>query len=159
MHVGFWSSMFMQGFSAICKTSGQSLSSTLWQDHEARHKSSNEVNMTPRSSRTKLWRQKTPRTWTENVEACTIRSTIQTVEKLTPRTHMQKGERSRRHEKHHRRRRPRSGSKWAQAGRPNPFWHHSPIVPLLKATHQFIRHSPSRSREERDTIPERRGLS
>jgi hypothetical protein len=40
---------------------------------------------------------------------------------LTSRAHMQKGEHSRRHEKHHRGRRPRDGPEWAQAGRPNPF--------------------------------------
>jgi hypothetical protein len=34
---------------------------------------------------------------------------------------MQKEERSRRHEKLARQRKPRSGPKWAQAGRPNPF--------------------------------------
>jgi hypothetical protein len=31
--------------------------------------------------------------------------------------------------------------------------------PWPRATHQLIRHSPPRSREERDTIPERRGSS
>jgi hypothetical protein len=49
----------------------------------------------------------------ENVEACAIRSPIQIVEKLMPRAHMQKGEGSRRHEKYHRRRQPRTGLVWA----------------------------------------------
>jgi hypothetical protein len=39
----------MQGFSVESKTSGISSSSTSRQDREARYKSSNEVNMTPRS--------------------------------------------------------------------------------------------------------------
>jgi hypothetical protein len=39
----------MQDFSVESKTSGISLSSTSCQDLEARYKSSNEVNMTPRS--------------------------------------------------------------------------------------------------------------
>jgi hypothetical protein len=43
----------MQGFSVEFKTSGISSSSTLRQDLEARYKSCNEVNMTPRSLGTK----------------------------------------------------------------------------------------------------------
>jgi hypothetical protein len=43
----------MQGFSVESKTSGISSSSTLRQDLEARYKSSNEMNMTPRSPGTK----------------------------------------------------------------------------------------------------------
>jgi hypothetical protein len=43
----------MQGFSVESKTSGISSSSTLWQDLEARYKSCNEANMTPRSPGTK----------------------------------------------------------------------------------------------------------
>jgi hypothetical protein len=43
----------MQGFSVEGKTSGISSSSNLLQDLEARYKSSNEVNMTPRSPGTK----------------------------------------------------------------------------------------------------------
>jgi hypothetical protein len=66
--------------------------------------------------------------------------------------------------------RPSAGPKWALADRPSPF--PSPVDPPLnlppfglfiaprpRATHQFIRHRPSRSREERDTISERRGSS
>jgi hypothetical protein len=43
----------MQVFSNESKTSGISSSSTLWQDLEARYKSCNEANMTPRSLGTK----------------------------------------------------------------------------------------------------------
>jgi hypothetical protein len=43
----------MQDFSVESKTSGISSSSTLWQDLEARYKSCNEANMTPRSPGTK----------------------------------------------------------------------------------------------------------
>jgi hypothetical protein len=43
----------MQDFSVESKTSGISSSSTSWQDLEAWYKSSNEVNMTPRSPGTK----------------------------------------------------------------------------------------------------------
>jgi hypothetical protein len=48
----------MQGFSVESKTSGISSSSTLWQNLEARYKSSNEVNMTPRSPGTKFEKMK-----------------------------------------------------------------------------------------------------
>jgi hypothetical protein len=44
----------MKGFSLESKTSGISSLSTSWQDLEARYKSSNEVNTTPRSPRTQL---------------------------------------------------------------------------------------------------------
>jgi hypothetical protein len=43
----------MQGFSVESRTSGISSSSTLRQDLEARYKSCNEVNMTPRGLGTK----------------------------------------------------------------------------------------------------------
>jgi hypothetical protein len=43
----------MQYFSVETKTSGISSLSTSWQDLEAQYKSSNEVNITPRSPRTK----------------------------------------------------------------------------------------------------------
>jgi hypothetical protein len=43
----------MQDFSVETKTSGISSLSTSWQDLEAQYKSSNEVNITPRSPRTK----------------------------------------------------------------------------------------------------------
>jgi hypothetical protein len=49
----FWSLVFMQNFSVESKTSGLSSLSTLWQDLEVWYKLSNEVNMTPRSLRTK----------------------------------------------------------------------------------------------------------
>jgi hypothetical protein len=163
----------LQEFSIESKTSGWSSSSTLWEDLEARYKSSNEVNMTPRSPRNNPWRRKTPRTWTENAESCGTRSSIQTMEKLMSRAHMQKGEHSRRFGKHHPWRRPRSGSKWAQACQPRlvgpaHFVAHSCppltkmplrlfIVPLPRDMHQLIRHSSPRIREERDTILDRRG--
>jgi hypothetical protein len=49
----FWSLVFMQGFGNQSKTSGISSSSTLGQDLEARYKSCNEANLTPRSPGTK----------------------------------------------------------------------------------------------------------
>jgi hypothetical protein len=63
------------------RTSGWSSSSTLLEGHEDRYKSRHKVNMTPRGPRTNLWRQKTPTTWTQNAEACTIRSPIQTTQR------------------------------------------------------------------------------
>jgi hypothetical protein len=49
----FWSLLFMQDFSVESKSFGISSLSTLWEDLEARYKSNNEVNMTPRCPRTK----------------------------------------------------------------------------------------------------------
>jgi hypothetical protein len=62
---------------------------------------------------------------TENAEACVTRSPIQTIEKLTRRSHVQEVESSKRHEKQPEGSRDRTGSEWAQAGQPrlvgNPF--------------------------------------
>jgi hypothetical protein len=57
----FWSLVFMQDFSDESKTFGISSLSTSWQDLEARFKSSNEVNMTPRSPRTRPEKMKNSR--------------------------------------------------------------------------------------------------
>jgi hypothetical protein len=63
--------------------------STLWEDHEARHKSTLEVNMTPNDPRTPTWRHKTPGTWTEDAEACATRIQALTVKETTSKAHMQ----------------------------------------------------------------------
>jgi hypothetical protein len=68
------------------------------------------------------------------------------------------------------RRRQATGPGWAQGGRPDPF--QGPVAspfdlaairaiysPGSRATHGSVHHRPPRSREERDTIPERRGSS
>jgi hypothetical protein len=78
---------------------------------------------------------------------------------------MQKGEISRRHQKRQGGSRGRTGPGWAQAGQPSPFraLFTTPfdlddprvfIVLVRRATHHTICHSPLRSREERDTIPD-----
>jgi hypothetical protein len=45
------------------ETFGLSSSSTSREDHEARHKSRHEVNMTPKNPRTEASTRKTPGTW------------------------------------------------------------------------------------------------
>jgi hypothetical protein len=111
----------------------------------------------------------------KSVESCGTRSYIQFGEKLMTRAHMQKGEGSRRLRNRHQ---AKQAVGWAevglgrptQAGRPSPF--QGPVDPPLtkppfglfiaprpRAMHQLIRHRPPRSREERDTISERRGSS
>jgi hypothetical protein len=120
-HMWYLEFIVTQGFNAKRETSRESSSSTLWQDHEARHKSRHEVNMTPSGPRIKEWSCETPRTWTENAEACATRSHIQTTEKLMPRAHMQEVESSRRHEKQAGGSWGRTRPKWAHAGRPSPF--------------------------------------
>jgi hypothetical protein len=164
----------MQGFSIESKTSGISSSSTLWQDLKARYKSSNEVNMTPRSLGTKPEKMKnsedlvrkvsnlagqeassnSDRNWRQGPHAEGGR--IKKTRELTP---GQGG-----------RRLGRNGPRPAGSDRPaQPISEPSRppfdlvaglfIDPRPRATHQFIRHRPPRSREERDTILERRGSS
>jgi hypothetical protein len=161
----------MQDFSVESKTFGISSLSTSWQDLEARYKSSNEVNMTPRSPGTKPENMKnsedpvrkllnlveqgasfnSKRNWWQE-PTCRSGKTLEDSGTNTGR------------------RRLLAGPKWAQAGRPSPF--RGPVSPPFDlaairaiyspeagATHQLIRHPPPRSREERDTISARRGSS
>jgi hypothetical protein len=88
-----------------------------WQDLEARYKSSNEVNMTPRSTRTKPEKMEIQRTQTENVESCETRRFIYTAEKLTSRAHMQLGQYSRRLGKQHK---AKEAAGWAEVGPGRP---------------------------------------
>jgi hypothetical protein len=111
----------MQDFSVESKTSGISWLSTSSQDLEARYKSSDEVNMTPRSPRTKPKKMKNSedpvrklsnlagqgassnpkRNWWQG-PTCRSGKTLEDSGTDT------------------RRRRPLVGPKWAQAGRPRP---------------------------------------
>jgi hypothetical protein len=117
----FWSLVFMQGFSVESKTSGISSSSTMWQDPEARYKSCNEVNMTPRSPGTKPEKM-------ENSE-----DPVRKVPNLAGQGASFNSERNWRQGPTCRRgkgledsgtntgrRRQLAGSKWAQAGQPRP---------------------------------------
>jgi hypothetical protein len=84
------------------------------------------------------------------------------------RAHMQLGEDSRRLGNRHR---AKEAAGWAEVGPGRPAQPISRpsqppfdlaairllIAPSPGATHQLIRHPPTRSREERDTISERRG--
>jgi hypothetical protein len=122
--------VFMQDFSVENKTSGISSSSTSWQDLEARYKSSNEVNMTPRSPGTKPEKMK---------------NSEDLVRKLTnlagqgassnPKRNWRQGPTCRRGKaledsgSNTRQSRPSAGPKWAQAGRPSPF--QGPVDPPL----------------------------
>jgi hypothetical protein len=87
--------MFMQGFSVESETSGISSSSTSWQDLEARYKSSNQVNMTQTRDQTREY-DKLRGPSQKSAESCETRSFVQLGGKLTTRSHMQKGEGSRR---------------------------------------------------------------
>jgi hypothetical protein len=158
----------MQDFSVESKTSEISSSSTSWQDLEARYKSTNEVNMTPRSLGTKpkkiknfedpvrkllnLAGQGAPsnpsRNWWQGPTCRSGKSLDDSGTNTEQKS-------------------PRAGPKWAQAVRPSPFRAPGPpltkppfrlfIAPRPGATHQLIHHRLLRSREERDTILERRG--
>jgi hypothetical protein len=52
--------LFTQDLGTKRSTSRRSSMSTLWEDHEARHKSTLDVNITPNDPRTTTWRHKTP---------------------------------------------------------------------------------------------------
>jgi hypothetical protein len=145
------------------ETFGISSSSTSRDDYEARHKSRHIVNMTPKGPGIEAWSRETPGTWTEDVEACATRSSVQTVEKTTSRGHMHKGASQQLTEKHRGARRGRIGPKWAWAGRPRPggpAWSEPGSRPLFALgaclfiasasaghhIHPFIREPPRRRR-------------
>jgi hypothetical protein len=55
--------LFTQKINVKEETFGLSSSSTSREDHEARHKSKHEVNMTPNNPKTEASTRKTPGTW------------------------------------------------------------------------------------------------
>jgi hypothetical protein len=160
----FWSLVFMHGFSIETKTSGISSLSTSWQDLEARYKSSNEVNTTPRSPRTK------PEKMT-NSEDLARQGASSNSER-----NWRQGPTCRREEdiedlgSNIGRRRPRTRPKWAQAGRPRlagPAHFEAQSAPFdldasraiyspLTESHASINSSPAaeEQRSLRDTISE-----
>jgi hypothetical protein len=118
----------MQGFSVERKTSGISSSSTLWQDLEARYKSCNEANMTPRSPGTK------PENMTNSEDLSRKVPNLATQEASSnSERNWRQGPTCRRGKDledsgtNVGRRRPRTGLKWAQAGRPRTF--RGPVAP------------------------------
>jgi hypothetical protein len=165
----------MQGFSIECKTLGIISSSTLWQDLEPR--TSHAMKQTwlheARDSTREDDQLRGPNQ--KSVESCKTRSYVQLGEKLTTRAYMQKGEASRRLKNRHHAKEA-AGWAWMGPGRPAQVNRPSPVQgpfapsfdlaairaiysPRSKDTHHTIRHWPPRSKEERDTIPERRGSS
>jgi hypothetical protein len=114
--------MFMQGFNVECKTSGINSSSTLWQDLEARYKSSNEVNMTPISPGTKLEKMKNSKDLVRKVPNLAGQGASS-----NPKRNWQQGPTCRRGKDLEdsgidtRPSRLSAGPKWAQAERPSPF--------------------------------------
>jgi hypothetical protein len=112
----------MQDFSIESKTSGISSSSTSWQDLEARYKSSNEVNMTPRSPGTKPEKMKNSEDPVRKLPNLAGQGASS-----NPKRNWRQGPTYRRGKAledsaiNTRQSRPSAGPKWAQAGRPNPF--------------------------------------
>jgi hypothetical protein len=158
----------MQDFSIESKTFEISSLSTSWQDFEARYKSSNEVNMTPRSPRTKPEKMKNsedpvrklPNLAGQGASSNLKRNWWQGPTCRWGKTLEDSGSNTGQ-------RRPRAGPKWAQAGRPAHFEAQSPPFDLaasrdiyspLTESHRGI-HSSSAVEEQRsfrDTISERR---
>jgi hypothetical protein len=123
----------MQDFSVESKTSGISSSSTSWQDLEARYKSCNEVNMTPRSPGTKPEKMKNSEDPVRKVSNLAGQGASSNSER-----NRQQGPTCRRRKDledsgtNIGRRRPSAGPKWAQAGRPSLF--PSPVDPPFDLT-------------------------
>jgi hypothetical protein len=160
----FWSLLFTQENYAKEETFGISSSSTSEEDHEARQESKHVMNMTPNDPKTEASTCKSSGTQPENSEAWIARIQALTVMEMTSKAHIQVHTNKESREKQPGR---KPGPKRAWAGRPGPTGpaHSGPgsapfglfIAPSPRATHQLIRHPPPRSREERGTIPERRG--
>jgi hypothetical protein len=112
----------MQGFSVESKTSGISSSSTSWQDLEARYKSSNEVNMTPRRLGTKPEKMKNSEDPVRKVS-----NLVGQGASSNPKRNWRQGPTCRRGKaledsgSNTRQSRMSAGPKWAQAGRPSLF--------------------------------------
>jgi hypothetical protein len=123
----------MQCFSIESKTSGISSLSTSWQDLQARYKSSNEVNMTPRSPRTK------PEKMTNSEDlARKVSNLARQGASSNSEWNWRHGPTCRREEdiedsgSNTERRRPRTGLKWAQAGRPRLVRPDRPTQPISR---------------------------
>jgi hypothetical protein len=150
----------MQGFSVESMTSGISSLSTSWHDLEARYKSSNEVNMTPRSPRTKPERMTNSEDLARKVPNLARQGASSNSERnwwQGPTCRM--GDDIEDSGSNTGRRRPRTGSKWAQSGRP-PFdldASRAIYSPLIER-HALINSSSAaeEQRSLRDTISEMR---
>jgi hypothetical protein len=128
------------------------------------------MNMTPNDPRTQASTCKSSGTQPENGEAWIARIQVLTSKEMTSKAHMKVHINKESHEKQPGR---KPGTNRAWAGRPGPTStaHSRPspappltlspfglfIPPSSRATQEFFLHPPSRRREERDTIPERRG--
>jgi hypothetical protein len=120
--------VFLQGFSVESKTSKISSSSTLWQDLTARYKSSNEVNMTPRSPGTKPEKMKNSEDLVRKVSNLVGQGASSNSERNWRQgTTCIRGKDLEDWATNTGRRRPSAEPKWAQAGRPSPV--PSPVDP------------------------------
>jgi hypothetical protein len=93
------------------------------------------MNMTPKGLGTEAWSRETLGTWTEDVEACTTRSSVQIVEKTTSRAHKHKGASQQLTEKHRGARRAEPGQNGpgpvgpGRPAQPDPSPVRSPFCP------------------------------
>jgi hypothetical protein len=114
--------VFVQGFSVGSKTSGIISLSTSWQDLEARYKSSNEMNTTPRSPRTQPEKIENSEDLTRKVLNLARQGASSNSERNWWQSPTCKRGRDLEDSGSNAgRRRQRTGLKWAQAGRPRPF--------------------------------------
>jgi hypothetical protein len=171
--MSFWSLVFMQGFDVESKTSEISSSSTLWQDLEAPYI---QVMQWSKLDSKKPGTKPEKMTNSEDLSRKVLNLAGQGATSNSERNWWQgptcrKGKDLEDSGTDTTRMRQATGPGWAQAGRPGPF--QGPVAPSpfdlatiraiyspgSRATDRSIRHRPPRSREERDTIPERRGSS
>jgi hypothetical protein len=112
----------MQDFSVESKTSGISSLGTSWQDLEARYKSSNEVNLTPRSPRTKPEKMENSEDPVRKVSNLAGQWASSNLERNWRQgTTCRRGKDLEDSGADTRQSTPLAGPKWAQAGRPSPF--------------------------------------
>jgi hypothetical protein len=110
--------LFTQDLGTKRSTFERSSMSTLWEDHEVRHKSTLEVNMTPNDPRTTTWRHKTSWTQTENSKVWIARIPALIVKKTTSKAHMKVHTNKESREKKPGRNRGRNGAVPADLSRP-----------------------------------------
>jgi hypothetical protein len=156
----------MQEINVKEETFGISSSSTSREDHEARHKSSHAMNMTPNDSRTEASTCKSSGTQPENNEACIARIQALTVKETTLKAHMQVHTNRESREKQPGRKpaRPdrREATGKARPASPLRAWFASPFCPrclsiyclcLRRPPHPSIHRNSAKPRRERRQQP------
>jgi hypothetical protein len=129
--------LFTQDLGTKRSTFGRSSMSTLWKDHEAWHKSTHMMNMTPNDPRTEASTCKSSGTQPENSEAWIARIQALTMKETTSKAQMQVHTNKESREKQPGRNRGQTGLEQAWADRPSPLWARFD-APFALGVHLFI---------------------